>query len=237
MNTPNFQTNKANAYRITTIQGVQNFFIYVLFELNIDININQKFEDYKTPTGSNLLCAEECHIYNKWLSDCKIFCEVTDTDIYSLLPGNTVPQPHMSASKKLPVYNISLCSTEINFSGFDGTEVHPIQDMGGGFAEQCEDEKEADYYTVFVHLIGKGLESIADCENKDDAVLLGKLLEHVASQTAERAQKRLERTQQLLKRSLFAFNQLPNKSFNGKDGRDSTYDIASAIGKYFRDIE
>jgi hypothetical protein len=57
-------------------------------------------------------------------------------------------------------------------SGFDGFEVHPCReydkDTKSAHIEQCE-ASEAEFWSVYVHLVGAGLDCIADCETENEA--------------------------------------------------------------------
>lgn len=65
---------------------------------------------------------------------------------------------------------------ELRKQGFDCFEVHPCRVVGEDKSlpiaiqsiEQCE-PNEAEFWSVYVHLIGGGLDCIADCETEKQA--------------------------------------------------------------------
>jgi len=69
-------------------------------------------------------------------------------------------------------------------TGFDGFELHPCKVINGvdsilaehEYIEQCE-PNEAEFWSVYVHLVGAGLDCIADCENEQQAKNLIAFLE------------------------------------------------------------
>ncbi len=73
---------------------------------------------------------------------------------------------------------------------FDAIEVHPCKviervEIGtsGKFCdtiEQCEPE-EAEFWSVYVHFVGGGLDCIADCDTKGEADCLAELVERIAT--------------------------------------------------------
>lgn len=63
--------------------------------------------------------------------------------------------------------------------GADNIEVNPIKVLwfqdGEQVCEQC-DEKDADFYSVFFHTLGVGLECVADLPNEAEANILASKL-------------------------------------------------------------
>jgi len=58
---------------------------------------------------------------------------------------------------------------------WDNIEVHPVRNIGEDAAEQCE-EYEADYFSVYLHLVAGGLICIADLPTRELAEGLKELL-------------------------------------------------------------
>lgn len=64
---------------------------------------------------------------------------------------------------------------DFRLTGFDGFEVHPCKVVEEinipdklQCVEQCE-PAEAQFWSVYVHLVGAGLDCIADCETEKEA--------------------------------------------------------------------
>lgn len=84
--------------------------------------------------------------------------------------------------KKVKGIELSLAITnELSKNGFDCFEVHPCKVVDGEenlpiqCIEQC-DNKDAQFWSVYVHIIGGGLDCIADCETEELANELVKFL-------------------------------------------------------------
>lgn len=210
----NFEPSNLNVYSIKTLDGVRQFFNYLIFEKHINFHPDERFENCTT--------AEECQLYNKWMAECFKVCKDQGVDIYQLIPSNIEIQPQMSKAKQLPVYNIALCATEFHFTDYNGLKVHPVEIIAPGMVEQCDDD-EADYFGVYVHKLSGGLECIADTENKDDAECLQAIIQRITSQVK---QPYID----ILKRAVRAFNTIPKKHV----GIEDTYMIASDIDKLLK---
>jgi len=67
---------------------------------------------------------------------------------------------------------------------FDAVEVHPCQIIEKGtegkkdVVEQCEPE-DADFWSVYIHLVSGGLECIADCVTEQEAETFKKFIDSV----------------------------------------------------------
>ncbi|HEY5392458.1 MAG TPA: hypothetical protein VIJ57_10110 [Hanamia sp.] len=67
-------------------------------------------------------------------------------------------------------------SKDLRHTGFDGFEINPCKVVNGEenfpnkmqCIEQCEPH-EAQFWSVYVHLFGAGLDCIADCETEQEA--------------------------------------------------------------------
>lgn len=79
-------------------------------------------------------------------------------------------------------------SKELPKTGFDAFEVHPCKvvyedkslDPKIQAVEQCEPE-EAEFWSVYIHLVGGGLDCIADCETEEQANQLVEFLTALAT--------------------------------------------------------
>ncbi len=71
---------------------------------------------------------------------------------------------------------------------FDEIEVHPCRvvervPIANGFSdtiEQCEPE-EAEFWSVYVHFVGGGIDCIADCDTQGEADCFAELIKRIAT--------------------------------------------------------
>lgn len=70
---------------------------------------------------------------------------------------------------------------ELITQAWDNIEVHPIGvENDVAFILDTEDEGEIVYWSVYVHLVTGGIQEIADCPTKDQAIQLATLLGNAA---------------------------------------------------------
>ncbi len=85
----------------------------------------------------------------------------------------------------MAVKNLALPSKDTKF---DEIEVHPCkvvdEDKTNNLTvqaiEQCEPE-EAEFWSVYVHFVGGGIDCIADCDTKDEADTLAEIIKRIAT--------------------------------------------------------
>lgn len=69
-----------------------------------------------------------------------------------------------------------------DIEGWDEIEIHPVaivrvEDDDTAHMEPVDNEDEADFWSVYIHIVGKGLMCIADFELKEEAITFKKLIE------------------------------------------------------------
>lgn len=88
---------------------------------------------------------------------------------------------------KLNIQNVEIKNFWFNetkkYPTFDNFEVHGCKEFSSGkspfkesYVEQVDDD-EAEFWSVYIHIVGGGLECIADCPTKEIALSLTNLLE------------------------------------------------------------
>jgi hypothetical protein len=71
--------------KIEQRSDIAGFFIYLRYQLNLNFNPDDVFEDYVNyETKDPSFTAEECTAYEKVMDDCHIWCQKHDHDIYRI---------------------------------------------------------------------------------------------------------------------------------------------------------
>lgn len=77
-------------------------------------------------------------------------------------------------------------SGDFEFSKWDNFEIHPCRVTNPGEivedVEQCDNIKDAHFFSVYAHQIEGGLCCLADCEDMETANALVQLLKHTTNQ-------------------------------------------------------